>query len=657
MAHKRRIKYRKERVLVADVLPYELPTTFTNYYFYRFLSKYNKDQLNKNKSNYRPQIKGEIPSLIKKLLFEIKDEITVPYKFDIRHDKDHPRALSIIHPYNQIQVSEFYDTYKSLLLYYGNFSEFSLRKIDKISTFENFDDSITDKKIGEPDAQEESSKEYVSTSSFFTYKRFSIMYRFFEDNLFFNAEKRFNKMLYLDISKCFDSVYTHSLAWSLLGKDEVKKALGNHKDSFSDSFDVLMQRMNYNETNGIVIGPEFSRIFAEILLQGVDRVVEEKLKNETLRHKNDYRIFRYIDDYFVFYNTDKDIKTIEKVLFDELAVYKFFINESKKEYFNKPIITNQTIAKNEIENVIQHEIQFNIREDENVLKVDKKLSPNKIKSLINSIVQRNAIRHSDVMNLLASRIEKKIKSIDSFLDKYQGVLDEKFKQKYERFIWDLLDVLFFFFSVKPRVSLTIRLSHILMQILKTLEKIDDSAVKNTLYKKMYDEIYFVLKKYKDREDRISMIEALYLLLNLKQLGPGYQVDKDLLLSIIDLYEDRVDYLFITTMIFYIKDNPLQYKQVKERIKEIMKIVFERNPDISVYKDTEKVLLMFDLLRLDSFLSDTEKVTILKYFVPNIERAEQDEIVRFIENNNLQFTHWENYNQAHELNRKRYKNVY
>ena len=32
-----RLKYKKERVLLSDVLPYELPVIFTNRYFYRYL--------------------------------------------------------------------------------------------------------------------------------------------------------------------------------------------------------------------------------------------------------------------------------------------------------------------------------------------------------------------------------------------------------------------------------------------------------------------------------------------------------------------------------------------------------------------------------------------------------------------------------------------
>ena len=34
---KRHIKYPKERAVLADVLPYEIPLTFSNRYFYRFL--------------------------------------------------------------------------------------------------------------------------------------------------------------------------------------------------------------------------------------------------------------------------------------------------------------------------------------------------------------------------------------------------------------------------------------------------------------------------------------------------------------------------------------------------------------------------------------------------------------------------------------------
>ena len=64
-----KLRYKKERVVFSDVLPYELPITFTNRFFYRFLvkngveyvinplnSKDNKIRWNKNTSDGVRQI-------------------------------------------------------------------------------------------------------------------------------------------------------------------------------------------------------------------------------------------------------------------------------------------------------------------------------------------------------------------------------------------------------------------------------------------------------------------------------------------------------------------------------------------------------------------------------------------------------------------------
>ena len=54
-------------------------------------------------------------------------------------------------------------------------------------------------------------------------------------------------LIKVDISKCFNSIYTHSLAWALLGKENVKKNLNRIKGTLPDEFDKLMQKLNYNE--------------------------------------------------------------------------------------------------------------------------------------------------------------------------------------------------------------------------------------------------------------------------------------------------------------------------------------------------------------------------------------------------------------------------
>ncbi|EXS67912.1 hypothetical protein BF95_26490 [Sphingobium sp. Ant17] len=49
---------------------------------------------------------------------------------------------------------------------------------------------------------------------------------------------------------------------------------------FANEFDRLMQSMNYNETNGICVGPEISRVFAEIIFSEVDRRILRTLADK-----------------------------------------------------------------------------------------------------------------------------------------------------------------------------------------------------------------------------------------------------------------------------------------------------------------------------------------------------------------------------------------
>ena len=63
----------------------------------------------------------------------------------------------------------------------------------------------------------------------------------------------------MDIARCFYHIYTHTIAWAVKGKEQAKELIG--KETFENAFDTLMQHANYNETNGIIVGPEISRIF------------------------------------------------------------------------------------------------------------------------------------------------------------------------------------------------------------------------------------------------------------------------------------------------------------------------------------------------------------------------------------------------------------
>ena len=76
-------------------------------------------------------------------------------------------------------------------------------------------------------------RSYANFSTFFVYKKYDKIYKFFEDYKFHENEKKFNKMFSIDVSKCFDSIYTHTIPWAILGKDYVKNNLNKkYQDSF-----------------------------------------------------------------------------------------------------------------------------------------------------------------------------------------------------------------------------------------------------------------------------------------------------------------------------------------------------------------------------------------------------------------------------------------
>ncbi|MBB1249829.1 RNA-directed DNA polymerase [Rhizobium sp. G21] len=73
-----------------------------------------------------------------------------------------------------------------------------------------------------------------------------------------------------DISRFYPSIYTHSIPWAAYGKEKVKSSIKMYEGSFADRLDVLVRACNRNQTVGLPIGPETSRILAEIISSRID---------------------------------------------------------------------------------------------------------------------------------------------------------------------------------------------------------------------------------------------------------------------------------------------------------------------------------------------------------------------------------------------------
>ena len=101
-------------------------------------------------------------------------------------------------------------------------------------------------------------------------------------------------VVHLDINRFYGSIYSHSIPWAVLGKPE---ALKQHKAKTLDThwsaeLDRLVRACNRNQTIGIPIGPDTSRVVSELVLSRIDH--ELKKNGSGLRKR---QVFHNIDDY------------------------------------------------------------------------------------------------------------------------------------------------------------------------------------------------------------------------------------------------------------------------------------------------------------------------------------------------------------------------
>ena len=143
---------------------------------------------------------------------------------------------------------------------------------------------------------------------------------------------RYPFIMMTDIANFFHTVYTHSLPWAVLGKQVVKDALEpgagkaekkHVEDHWCHHLDRAIQRGNSRETFGIPVGPDTSRVVAEVLLSGIHLNPELA---EILRAREGYRL---VDDFFIGFEDEAAAGHCRDVLRRTLWQYNLHLNEDK----------------------------------------------------------------------------------------------------------------------------------------------------------------------------------------------------------------------------------------------------------------------------------------------------------------------------------------
>lgn len=321
----------------------------------------------------------------------------------------------------------------------------------------------------------------------------------------------------MDVQNCFDSIYTHSIAWAINGGVDIYKDTfeGKCDGSVGVLWDKMMQEMNYNETNGIVIGPECSRIFAEVIMQHVDQMVEQQLLIKGYRNKVDYECYRYVDDYFFFYNSEAVKADAEQLFQMYLKEFKLSLSQEKNKTFERPFVTEITKAKIAIDDLLNDTVKLYTNEPESelsleeeieqteqdmsqeveepLLKVDRQratdclatdvyfcLNATDFNKRFKVIVSANSVEPKDVLNYtiarLAIRLERALKKFDRYykilclaiadselVDLYPQV--EKKRKQLEKdlskYLFNILDSVFFLYANSKRINTTLKVMQIL----------------------------------------------------------------------------------------------------------------------------------------------------------------------------------------------------
>ena len=599
-----KIKIKKgdyNRVLLTDVLPYEVPILFSNEDFYHIISR------------------DDLPCEIKELFSFENFKNTVPYTYKIKKGQASFRSLAIIHPAHQLKICHFYKQYEHLIIHLCSISDISLRYPNKVGTYYYEKDFLKDRvrlKDGGVDLVVNGfDLQSQTASSYFSYKKYPFLYKFYESFEFHRLERKYEYMVKFDISKCFSHIYTHSLAWAVKNKKYAKE---NTDDThFEGALDKLFRDFNHGETNGILIGPEVSRIYAEIILQRIDLNIIEKLsKLFNLNFNDDYVIKRYVDDYFIFVSDEMHLSKIEMVLSSELEHYKLYLNESKKETTARPFITGLTIAKYELKQVID-DVYSDIVDVESMYEINSLISrknmgddlgkidgfflldkrkkkfsrAGEIIKSIKVVIKRNQITFDQVSSYLLMALKKKLFSLLKILSIYSYY--EKRYLKLMRFVSVQLEVIFFVYSMDNRVRPTYVACQIILEVNAFAERFDDD-IKEVLKKNLLDEVALSLKNVIGYSGG-GYVEFSNILIALKELGGEYYFDQSYLIDFIDSKvndSEGLSYFVICSILYYIHGR----NDCAALIKRLENIILDKFKDNANNKnDCEMTLLISDVL--------------------------------------------------------------
>ena len=377
-------------------------------------------------------------------------------------------------------------------------------------------------------------------------------------------------MVLMDVSKCFDSIYSHSVSWAIKSAENSKD--NTSASSFGNDFDKLMQAANYGETNGICIGPEISRIFAEIILQRVDSEIIREAKTEGIILGRDFECKRYVDDYILFARNEEIQRKMVVIVSHCLSQFNLHLNDQKLQYFGRPFLTPKShivhATKVRLTRLFETIVELS---PQNLLRPKRIFRTNAyVKSFLSSIKSgcfEENVSYDMVANYVTASLEKRI---DRLIRDFGGSieLDVEVKPFYTSVILVLLELVFFFYTVNPTVASSYNVSRALVLSSRFIRENFPEDFKTVAgqSQEWVNEFIKSSVHLKRSSARAKVpIEILNVLIASFELGSDNSVTENWLLeNVVDV--DHMEYFSIVSCLYYIKDRP-EFSKLRTKIEE------------------------------------------------------------------------------------------
>lgn len=437
--------------ILTDILPVELSEMFTFRAFYNFLFDNQKevDEILKKMITNKNKVNSKL------VLFKGNSWASIPLKYSIVKNQNSSRELNVMQPIAALQVYLFVSIYqKEILSILEQGSIYSLRCHTKAkeliykkrrknvtqyfnATSENLDRGILEQ-----------------TGMFFDLKPYQSIVAFTSSDKWFDLNLKYKYFAKVDYQNCFGSIYTHTYKW-LISRD-VNDSINFDNTNIYTTIDRILQNINARTSNGVIVGPEFSRMIAEILLQGIDTAIYNNLLEQGSVYDENYVISRYVDDVFIFADSEELIEKIIAMYSSKAKEYLLTLNEMKIVKEKLPTILNYWLKQaNQFSSELINSMFYNKDEIEQYEKAEEGRKGHLVKSGIfyrkKQILKRN---FNDLICQYPDRDKTLVSyALGTILNKVFNAIKSDiklFKEHVSRnTVYTFLDYIFYVFSFFP----------------------------------------------------------------------------------------------------------------------------------------------------------------------------------------------------------------